>query len=93
MTAVKERGFGLVHGNGCSNCMSIFLQMEKVLLTHWFASMTRSQINDERTSNDTRYYGIKTAQKLQKHGTSHISIIDRFGNAAAITTTINTMYV
>jgi len=48
----------------------------------------RSRIIDNKTFNDPKYYG---AQQLPKsdHGTVHTTIIDQYGNAVSIGSTIN----
>ncbi|OQV15424.1 Gamma-glutamyltranspeptidase 1 [Hypsibius exemplaris] len=67
-------------------------EMKETLLSPWFAKLTRALINDQHTSNDTKTYGVNIAPAIGKVGTSHISIIDKLGNAVSITTTINTRF-
>ncbi|OQV15426.1 Gamma-glutamyltranspeptidase 1 [Hypsibius exemplaris] len=67
-------------------------EMKETLLSPWFAKLTRALINDQRTSNDTKTYGVNIVPAIGKVGTSHISIIDKMGNAVSITTTINTHF-
>ncbi|CAJ0582075.1 unnamed protein product, partial [Mesorhabditis spiculigera] len=43
------------------------------------------------STKDFKYYGIPHVQKSD-HGTSHVSIIDEFGNAIAISSSINTPF-
>ena len=52
-----------------------------------YADYIRSQISSNQTFNLTHY---KPAFELKMDtGTSHISVIDQYGNAVALTATIN----
>lgn len=54
-----------------------------------YADSLRARIDDDRTHNYTYYE--PEFQLVEDSGTSHISIVDQYGNAAAITSTINTL--
>ena len=55
-----------------------------------FANRIITFINDERTFNDTNYYGAKGTVDVD-YGTSHLSIVAPNGDAISLTTTINAM--
>ncbi|XP_071503260.1 glutathione hydrolase 1 proenzyme-like [Diadema antillarum] len=55
-----------------------------------YADGLRARINDDRTYNYT-YYDPEF-QIVNDGGTSHISIVDQEGNAASVTSTINTHF-
>ncbi|XP_072163900.1 glutathione hydrolase 1 proenzyme-like [Diadema setosum] len=55
-----------------------------------YADSLRARINDDRTYNYT-YYDPEF-QIVNDGGTSHISIVDQEGNAASVTSTINTHF-
>eukprot|EP00057_Strongylocentrotus_purpuratus_P003389 XP_003726539.1 PREDICTED: gamma-glutamyltranspeptidase 1 [Strongylocentrotus purpuratus] len=55
-----------------------------------YADALRARIDDDRTHNYTYYE--PEFQLVEDSGTSHISIVDQYGNAAAITSTINTFF-
>nr|XP_054765758.1 glutathione hydrolase 1 proenzyme-like [Lytechinus pictus] len=55
-----------------------------------YADSIRARITDDRT-HDTEYYE-PLFQFVSDHGTSHIAVVDAFGNAASITSTINTFF-
>lgn len=40
-------------------------------------------------SHDDAYYGGNFQAQPKDHGTTHISVIDKYGNAVAVTSTIN----
>ncbi|XP_065561496.1 scoloptoxin SSD14-like isoform X2 [Artemia franciscana] len=63
-------------------------ELVKLLTSEEFAAETRENISDTQTFNDPSYYGAEVYQP-DDHGTSHISIIDEYGNAVALTATIN----
>ena len=52
-----------------------------------YARYIRTKINDDKTSNLTHY---EPAFELNiDAGTSHTSVLDQYGNAVAMTSTIN----
>ncbi|XP_041455937.1 glutathione hydrolase 1 proenzyme-like isoform X1 [Lytechinus variegatus] len=55
-----------------------------------YADSIRARITDDRT-HDTDYYD-PSFKIVEDGGTSHISVVDQFGNAASITSTINTYF-
>ena len=53
-----------------------------------YADGLRAKISDDRTYDYTYYE--PAFQLVEDGGTSHISVVDQFGNAASVTSTINT---
>jgi len=60
------------------------------ILSIMHATACRLRINDTRTFEPS-YYNI-TADAIDDHGTSHLSVIDEQGNAVALTTTVNFVF-
>ncbi|KAF0989620.1 hypothetical protein HZS_2285 [Henneguya salminicola] len=48
------------------------------------------KINDNQTSDPSYYMKEKLPSQIFGHGTSHLSVFDAFGNAVALTSSINT---
>jgi len=46
-------------------------------------------MSDEYTSTDPKFYGADFSLP-EDHGTENIAVMDSFGNAVAVTSTINT---
>ncbi|UJR24668.1 hypothetical protein I4U23_006041 [Adineta vaga] len=59
------------------------------LLSKSYADTIRQKINDEKTFSED-YYGMNDTKSKSITGTAHISIVDEYGDAVAITSTINT---
>lgn len=57
-----------------------------------FAKHIREMIRDNETFNDVHHYGAQFAN-TEDHGTAHINILTANGDAVAVTSTINTMYI
>lgn len=55
-----------------------------------FAFQIRTTIEDNRTYQHYQHYGAKYAI-VDDHGTSHISVLAKNGDAISVTSTINTM--
>lgn len=53
-----------------------------------YANFIRSKIIDNKTNNDPKYYGTEEVAKSD-HGTVHTTVIDQYGNAVSIGSTIN----
>lgn len=53
-----------------------------------FIKAVKSRINDTRTFDDPQYYNA-TCFMPEDHGTAHVAIIDKFGNAASASATVN----
>jgi gamma-glutamyltranspeptidase / glutathione hydrolase len=62
----------------------------KMLISKDYASSVRARISAVKT-HPPKYYGLANA-KAEQGGTTHFSVIDRFGNAVACTLTINTRF-
>ncbi|XP_037092478.1 LOW QUALITY PROTEIN: scoloptoxin SSD14-like [Pollicipes pollicipes] len=53
-----------------------------------YAEFVRGLIDDSRTYNDPDHYGVHVAP-VEDAGTSHVSVIDRYGSAVSVTSTVN----
>lgn len=62
----------------------------KRLLSPEFVKTVAARINDERTYPQTYYSSLVSLAKDQ--GTSHVSIVDKYGNAASASSTINAYF-
>jgi gamma-glutamyltranspeptidase/glutathione hydrolase/leukotriene-C4 hydrolase len=61
----------------------------KNLTSDEFIDNIRKSIDDTKTySINSGRYG-NTIHVVEDHGTAHVSVIDKFGNAAAVSSTIN----
>ncbi|XP_067911532.1 glutathione hydrolase 5 proenzyme-like [Heterodontus francisci] len=58
------------------------------LLSDQFAELIRRQIDDQ--VHPPHYYN--TVQEIEKYGTSHVSVIDKDGNAVSVTSSINHIF-
>jgi gamma-glutamyltranspeptidase/glutathione hydrolase len=68
-----------------------FVQMPtQKLMAREYASWIRSRISSVRTYGPD-FYGLANF-KSERGGTTHLSVLDRFGNAVACTLTINTRF-
>ncbi|OQV23352.1 Gamma-glutamyltranspeptidase 1 [Hypsibius exemplaris] len=67
-------------------------ELVESLKSHELAHQTKELIKETHTSNDPAYYGVKVLSPVGQVGTSHMSILDKDGNAVALTTTINTLF-
>jgi len=65
-------------------------ELAKNMTEDWFADEIRTRI-DDNTSHQVDYYDPEF-DVPESYGTSHLSIMDKDGNAIAITTTINTYF-
>ena len=54
-----------------------------------YANHVRNKISDDKTLT-TESYGAKYEMK-EDHGTSHISVLARNGDAVSVTSTVNTL--
>lgn len=57
-----------------------------------YAKEIRSKIEDDRTYQDYEHYGANYTVP-EDHGTIHISVIAPNGDAIAVTSSINTLWV
>ncbi|XP_067861555.1 glutathione hydrolase 5 proenzyme-like [Heptranchias perlo] len=60
-----------------------------VLLSDRFAELMRQRIDNE--AHPLQYYNIEH-QAMEKYSTSHISVLDKDGNAVSVTSTINQIF-
>lgn len=58
------------------------------LTSQQFINNIHNRINDSQTYNSYSHYGADVYIK-EDHGTAHVSVIDKYGNAAAVSTTVN----
>ncbi|CAF1183876.1 unnamed protein product [Adineta steineri] len=61
------------------------------LTSQQYANLIRQKINDLKTF-DEEYYKDNNNEIKTNDGTAHISIVDQYGDAVAITSTINTYF-
>ncbi|XP_075535075.1 scoloptoxin SSD20-like [Dermacentor variabilis] len=61
------------------------------LLSKEAAEMSRAKINDSRTHDDVRFYGMTNANRRDS-GTSHSCYWDKDDNVVAITSTVNYLF-
>jgi len=66
-------------------------ELMRNLTSRDYATYIRGLIDDDRTFNDPDHYGVHVAP-FKDAGTSHISVIDRYGNAVSSTSTVNIYY-
>ncbi|CAJ0933157.1 unnamed protein product, partial [Mesorhabditis belari] len=65
-------------------------EIARNLTTRQWADWARSRITDK--AHDNAYYGGSYAVPPPDHGTTHLSVIDKLGNAVSITSTINIFF-
>ena len=53
-----------------------------------FIDYIHNKIDDKKTFEEPDHYGAEVYMS-EDHGTSHVSIIDKYGNAAAVSSTVN----
>ncbi|XP_054161799.1 scoloptoxin SSD14-like [Oppia nitens] len=58
------------------------------LSSPYFIDRVHNDIDDRQTYNDSKHYGPRIFMS-EDHGTSHVSVIDKYGNAVAISATVN----
>ncbi|XP_014274888.1 glutathione hydrolase 1 proenzyme isoform X3 [Halyomorpha halys] len=63
-------------------------QLVHNLTSSQYAMKTRLRINDTRTYNEPNYYGA-VFYNQEDHGTAHISVLSKDGDAVSVTSTIN----
>jgi len=54
-----------------------------------YMNSVQNNMSDEYTSTDPEFYGADSSW-TEDHGTENIAVLDSFGNAVAVTSTINT---
>lgn len=47
-----------------------------------------NKINDNKTFEDPGHYGAEVFMS-EDHGTSHVAVVDKYGNAASVSSTVN----
>ena len=70
---------------------TLSFQAQADILNKTFAEQHRLKINDSFTQENSYYDPFFTT--VEDEGTTHVSVIDRDGNAVAATDTINYAYV
>ena len=58
------------------------------LSSQHFIDYVHNRINDSQTYDDPNHYGAQVYMTGDK-GTSHVSVIDKYGNAASVSSTVN----
>uniref|UniRef100_A0A2S2NKJ0 Gamma-glutamyltranspeptidase 1 n=1 Tax=Schizaphis graminum TaxID=13262 RepID=A0A2S2NKJ0_SCHGA len=72
----------------------IFVDTSEILkkvTSDMYMSSVQNNISDQHTSTDPKFYGAEFSWS-EDHGTENIAIMDSFGNAVAVTSTINTPF-
>jgi len=54
-----------------------------------YMNSLQNNMSDQRTSTDPKFYGADFSWP-EDHGTENIAVLDSFGNAVAVTSSINT---
>ncbi|XP_065292661.2 scoloptoxin SSD14-like isoform X2 [Dermacentor albipictus] len=67
------------------------LEVIEELLSKEAAEMSRAKINDSKTNDDVRFYGMTNANRRDS-GTSHSCYWDKDDNVVAITSTVNYLF-
>ncbi|CAG9811431.1 unnamed protein product [Chironomus riparius] len=67
------------------------LAIAKNMVSKSYGDALRRFVNDNKTSTDVKYYGVKHAD-VDDRGTAHISILAPNGDAIAVTNTINDIF-
>lgn len=57
-----------------------------------YMNSSQNNMSDKRTSTDPKFYGADFSWS-EDHGTENIAVLDSFGNAVAVTSSINTPWV
>ena len=71
----------------------LILQQVMNMTSKDYAAGIRNLIEDCCTHEVYYYYPGGELYAGEDHGTSHISVVDEFGNVAAVTSSINALYV
>ena len=66
-------------------------QFAKQMLDQKLGDQLRQKIKDDRTHHDVSYYAEYFSHA--DYGTTHISVLEKNGNAVAVTTSINLRWV
>ncbi|XP_077996194.1 glutathione hydrolase 1 proenzyme-like [Glandiceps talaboti] len=67
-------------------------QLVEDMTSDEYAEGIRLLINDSTTYSDVDHYGAVFLTDGSNAGTSHISVVDKFGNAVSVTSTVNTYF-
>lgn len=70
-------------GDYVRDAMNLAINMTTEPYTKWIAAKITNR------AHDANYYGGVGVEQLNDHGTSHVSIIDQWGNAVSATSTVN----
>ncbi|XP_026812485.1 glutathione hydrolase 1 proenzyme-like isoform X2 [Rhopalosiphum maidis] len=72
----------------------IFVDTSEILkkvTSDMYMSSVQNNMSDQHTSTDPKFYGAEFSWS-EDHGTENIAVLDSFGNAVAVTSTINTPF-
>jgi gamma-glutamyltranspeptidase/glutathione hydrolase/leukotriene-C4 hydrolase len=54
-----------------------------------YMTSVQNNMSDQHTSTDPKFYGAEFSLS-EDHGTENIAVLDSFGNAVSVTSSINT---
>ncbi|XP_027844964.1 scoloptoxin SSD14-like isoform X2 [Aphis gossypii] len=63
----------------------------KKVTSDMYMNSLQNNMSDQRTSTDPKFYGADSSWP-EDHGTENIAVLDSFGNAVAVTSSINTPF-
>lgn len=66
------------------------MQFVEKLISKEFAQETKSRIFLNKTHQEPQYYGANVSHN-EDHGTAHLEVVSKEGDAVSVTSTINLM--